>query len=583
MNIREQKEAADALRIAALVYEHSSEAMMVTDADNRILSINPAFTRITGYGFDEVAGRNPQCMSSGRHDVLFYRQMWDSLLAKGTWCGEVWNRRKNGEEYPEWLTINTITAPDGSVHRYLAQFSDITEKKRTEETIWRQANFDSLTGLPNRRLLLERLAHEMRKAERSGLAVAALFIDLDDFKQVNDVFGHNTGDLLLVEASRRIASQLRATDIVARLSGDEFVAILPDFSHIGDIERVAQDMLQALAMPFSLQNETAFVSASIGVAFYPQDVSNAEELIRYADQAMYAAKGAGRNRHCYFTAAMQQQSVERMRLLQDLRVAIEKKQLRLHFQPVVDLADGSVLKAEALVRWQHPERGMVGPAAFIPVAEETGLIAAIGDWVFCEAARWASRWSALTGKTFQVSVNKSPLQFLAPKSLSWTDYLRSLGLPGQAIVVEITEGVLLNASGEVGRQLQSYRDAGMQIAIDDFGTGYSSMAYVKKLVVDYLKIDRSFIRDMATNDDDRAIAETIILMARRLGIKVIAEGIETEEQKALLRAAGCQYGQGYLFSHPLPPEKFETLLQAQHPEPEINPAEISAQPQLIGL
>jgi EAL domain-containing protein (putative c-di-GMP-specific phosphodiesterase class I) len=272
-----------------------------------------------------------------------------------------------------------------------------------------------------------------------------------------------------------------------------------------------------------------------------------------------------------------------MRLVQDLRLAIEKKQLRLHFQPVVDLADGSVLKAEALVRWQHPERGMVGPGAFIQVAEETGLIAGIGDWVFCEAARWASRWSVLTGKTFQVSVNKSPLQFLAPKSLSWTDHLRSLGLPGQAIVVEITEGVLLNASSEIDRQLQSYREAGMQIAIDDFGTGYSSMAYVKKLVVDYLKIDRSFVRDMAANEDDRAIAETIILMARRLGIKVIAEGIETEEQEALLRAAGCQYGQGYLFSHPLPPEKFETLLQAGYPEPEINHAEISAQPQLIGL
>lgn len=583
MNIREQKEAADALRIAALFYEHSSEAMMVTDASNHILSINPAFTRITGYDLAEVAGRNPQCMSSGRHDGLFYRQMWDSLRAKGTWCGEVWNRRKNGEEYPEWLTINTITGSDGSVHCYLAQFSDITEKKRTEETIWRQANFDSLTGLPNRHLLVERLGHEMRKAERSGLAVAALFIDLDDFKQVNDVFGHNVGDLLLVEASRRIAANLRATDIVARLSGDEFVAILPDFSHIGDIERVVQDMLQALARPFSLMNETTFVSASIGVAFYPQDVSSAEELIRYADQAMYAAKGGGRNRHCYFTAAMQQQSVERMRLVQDLRLAIEKKQLRLHFQPVVDLADGSVLKAEALVRWEHPERGMVAPGAFIQVAEETGLIAAIGDWVFCEAARWASRWSRLAGKTFQVGVNKSPLQFLAPKSLSWTDHLRSLGLPGQAIVVEITEGLLLNASSEIDRQLQSYREAGMQIAIDDFGTGYSSMAYVKKLVVDYLKIDRSFVDDMAVNEDDRAIAETIILMARRLGIKVIAEGIETEEQKALLCAAGCQYGQGYLFSRPLPPEQFEALFIAPKTALGTTKSEISAQPQLIGL
>ena len=561
----ERKRIEEELGIASMVYRNTSEAMMVTDEENRIIAINPAFTQITGYGLDEALGRNPGMLSSGRHDADFYKVLWRELESTGIWQGEIWNRRKNGEIYPEWLTINTILNDGGTTHRYVALFSDITDKVRTDELIWRQANFDLLTGLPNRRMFYDRLEREVKKAHRGNLMLALLFIDLDRFKEVNDTLGHQTGDILLVEAARRIVSCVRESDTVARLGGDEFTVILSELPDTNHVEKIAQNIIAKLADPFVLGDEMAYVSASVGITFYPNDALEVEQLLRNADQAMYVAKNAGRNRLSYFTNAMQEKAQSRLRLLNDLRGALAAGQFVLYFQPIVDLSSGNIRKAEALLRWQHPQRGMVSPMEFITLAEETGLIIDIGDWVFREASRWANRWVDICSD-FQVSVNGSPVQFQSEAGgiAPWLDHLQALDLSGQNVVIEITEGLLLNADSGITDKLIHFRDAGIQVAIDDFGTGYSALSYLKKFDIDYLKIDQSFIRDLATDQSDMALSEAIIVMAHKLGLKVIAEGVETMEQKRLLQEAGCDYGQGYLFSRPLPSSEFEAMLRANN-------------------
>ena len=561
----ERKHIEEELQLASMVYSNTSEAMMVTDERNRIIAINPAFSQITGYGMSEVSGKDPKMLSSGRHDADFYKIMWSEIRTTGLWQGEIWNRKKNGEIYPEWLTINTILDQDGAIHRHVALFSDITDKVRTDELIWRQANFDLLTGLPNRRMFYDRLEQEIKKAHRAGLLLALLFIDLDRFKEVNDTLGHQVGDVLLVEAASRIVSCVRESDTVSRLGGDEFTVILSELPEADHVEKIAQNIIAKLVEPFVLGNEIAYVSASIGITFYPSDALDVEQLLRNADQAMYVAKNAGRNRFSYFTSALQEKAQSRLRLLNDLRGALAGEQFMLYFQPIVELSSGSIVKAEALLRWNHPERGMVSPMEFIPLAEETGLIVDIGDWVFREAARWASRWNELRPGNFQVSVNESPVQFQSETRDidAWLDYLNELDLSGQNVVIEITEGLLLNADSHVTDKLIQFRDAGIQVAIDDFGTGYSALSYLKKFDIDYLKIDQTFVRDLATDPSDMALSEAIIMMAHKLGLKVIAEGVETVEQKALLVEAGCDYAQGYLFSKPVPPDEFEMLLRRE--------------------
>jgi len=564
-DISERKKADESLRLAASVYQVSSEAMMVTGADNRIIAINPAFTRMTGYGQEEVAGRYSDFLRAHPEDQTFFKTMWQELKDSGTWQGEVWGRRKNGEHYPTWMTINAIDNEDGSVFRWVAMFSDITKKKESEELIWSQANFDALTGLPNRRMLHDRLEQELKKAHRSGLPMALLFLDLDRFKEVNDTLGHDVGDLLLKDAALRIASCVRETDTVARLGGDEFTVILGELEDPSSVERVAQSILRKLSEPFLLGDEKAYVSVSIGITLYPEDAAAVDALLKNADQAMYAAKSQGRNRCSYFTPAMQESAQTRMRLAVDLRTALVNGEFMVHYQPIVELATGAIFKAEALIRWQHPQRGLVSPAEFIPIAEDTGLIVDIGEWVFREAARQAGHWRAFHHPEFQISVNKSPVQFHSGESghAAWSDHLKALGLPGQSIVVEITEGLLLDASSGIIEQLLAYRDAGIQVSLDDFGTGYSSLSYLKKFDIDYLKIDQSFVRNLSPNSDDMALCEAIIVMAHKLSIKVIAEGVETDEQCDLLAAAGCDYAQGYLFSRPLPPAKLEPLLRSR--------------------
>ncbi|MGZ4999187.1 MAG: EAL domain-containing protein [Methylomonas sp.] len=558
----DRSRANEELRLASLVYQNSSEAMAVTDANGMILNINSAFTKLTGYTLNEVVGKDHSILSSGRHGKDFYQAMWHAINATGHWKGEIWNRRKNGEIFAESLTINSIFGGDGSVHRRVALFSDITEKKASEELIWNQANFDPLTGLPNRRMFHDRLAYEIKKSHRSGQSLALIFIDLDRFKEVNDTLGHDIGDLLLRDASRRLVGCVRETDTVARLGGDEFTIILGELEDYGNVDRIAQHILEKLAAPFQLANKPAYVSASLGITVYPRDAGSIDELIKNADQAMYAAKHQGRNRYCYFTPSMQQAALARMQIASDLRLALNARQFQMQYQPVVELANGTIYKAEALLRWVHPSRGQVNPAEFIPIAEDIGIIGEIGDWVFREAVSQAARWRALYQPSFQIGINKSPLQFgnSNRNHAAWFEHLQAMGLAGQAVVVEITEGLLLDASQAVIDQLIGFRDAGIQVALDDFGTGYSSLAYLKKFDIDYLKIDRSFVCNLAPDSNDLALCEAIIVMAHKLGLKVIAEGIETVQQRDLLAACGCDYGQGYLFSKPLSAEDFERLL-----------------------
>ena len=559
-DITDRKKTEETLRLYTSVFESSSEAVMVVDRDGKIVEVNPAFTLITGYSAEEAKGGNPAMLQSGRQDAAFYRDMWRELEEFGHWQGEIWNRRKNGEIYPEWLTINTICDADGNLRERVAIFSDISKKKEAETEVWRQANFDALTGLPNRNMFRDRLDFEIRKAARSGLTFALLFIDLDRFKEVNDTLGHEAGDRLLLEAASRIASAVRESDTVARLGGDEFTVILSDLREDAHVENAASAIIARLAEPFVLGEELAYISGSIGITLYPSDASNSAELVKNADQAMYVAKGLGKNRFAYFTPALQEAALERMKLIAELRNAIANGEFRLLYQPIVDLVTGKIVKAEALLRWGNPRRGEVSPGEFIPLAEETGLIHEIGDWVFREAALRAREWRQ-TCESFQVSVNSSPLQLMYQTSENaWISYLEEIGLEGGAIVVEITEGVLLHADSAVIERLGEFRKAGIQIAIDDLGTGYSALAYLRKFEIDYLKIDRSFVSGIESSPDGQSLSRAITAMAHSLGIEVVAEGVETRGQERILFDIECDYVQGYLFSRPVEAEEFGKML-----------------------
>jgi diguanylate cyclase (GGDEF)-like protein/PAS domain S-box-containing protein len=559
----ERKYADKAVRLAASIYQHTSEAMMITDDKNHIVAINPAFTQVTGYEEEDVLGRDPGMLASGTHDVKFFQELWNTLDTSGEWRGEMQNRRKNGDQFVEWLTINTIYDKQGAVYRRISLFSDITERKKADALIWQQANYDTLTELPNRRLFIDRLEQGIKIARREKYHLALMFIDLDRFKEVNDTLGHHMGDELLVEAARRINSCVRESDTVARLGGDEFTVILNELVDVSHIGSVSHKIIKTLAKPFQLRDEQAFISASIGITVYPEDALLAEDLLKNADQAMFAAKQNGRNRVNYFTKSMQESAQHRMRLVCDIHQAMEEDQFSVYYQPIVALASNRIHKAEALLRWKHPEQGFISPADFIPVAEETGAINKIGNRVFREAAQRAQAWRSIYDAQFQVSINKSPVQFLAQGVVQddWLEHLRRSKISPEGIVIEITEGVLLKATANVDKRLRHLRQSGMQVAIDDFGTGYSSLAYLKRLDIDYLKLDKSFVQNLETDASDLALSEAIIVMAHKLGIHVIAEGVETKAQHAILKKIGCDFAQGYLFAKPIPPDEFEQLLQ----------------------
>ena len=547
------------------------DAVVKMDARGVITGWNNQAEKIFGWSREEALGRvlgetiiPPQYREAHARGLQRFLLTGEGPMLNARI--EMTGLRRDGHEFPVELSIAPIRLGDTTTGNYefSAFIRDITEQKASEELIWNQANFDSLTGLPNRHMFHDRLAQDIKKAHRAGLKTALLFIDLDKFKEVNDTLGHSMGDILLQEAARRISTCVREADTVARLGGDEFTVILTGLEEVGSVDRVAENILQNLAKPFQLDDEIAYVSASIGITLYPDDATETEDMLKNADQAMYVAKNRGRNRFDYFTVSMQQAAQVRLQLTNELRGALESKQFRVYYQPIVELGSGCIIKAEALVRWQHPERGLISPALFIPLAEETGLIVEIGDWVFREAARQIKYWQTQYDPEFQISVNMSPVQFgniTVCAGDEWPAYLRELDCPGRGLIIEITEGLLLDADSDVARKLLQFRDAGMQTAIDDFGTGYSSLSYLKKFDIDYLKIDQSFVRDLETDPNDLALSEAIIVMAHKLGLKVVAEGVETATQCKILTAAGCDHGQGYLFSRPIPAEEFEALLK----------------------
>ena len=561
VDISERKQNERELQLAATVYIAIEEAIMVADTNDNIVAVNPAFSKLTGYSAAEAIGQSTSLLKSSRHDETFFIAMWKQLNSTGQWLGEIWNRRKNGSEYLARLSITTVYGDNGIEIRRVAMSSDITEQRRSEELIHQQANIDPLTGLPNRRMFLDRLQRAINKSHREHQKLALMFMDLDHFKDINDTLGHDVGDRLLRETTQRLMSCIRGTDTLARPGGDEFTLIMSELHEMNSIDRVAQAMLRTMTAPFQLNEERCYVSVSIGIALYPDDAETMEELLKKADQAMYAAKDMGRSRFCYFTPAMQEAAEIRLRLTNDLRHALTDNQIWVAYQPIVDLATGEIKKAEALIRWQHPTRGLVSPAEFIPIAEDTGLITEIGSWVFHQVADQVAKWRLNHHGMFQISINKSPAQFHnnSDKMADWFEHLNQLGLPGGCIAVEITEGLLLDNSSIVADKLLAFKDAGMQTSLDDFGTGYSSLSYLKKYHIDFLKIDQAFVSNLVANSTDMALCEAIVVMAHVLGMKVIAEGVETEEQRDLLQKAGCDYAQGYFFSKAVCADEFEKL------------------------
>ena len=554
------------LRLSATAFE-SREGIMITDANNVIMRVNRAFSEITGFSPEDVMGKTPNLMKSDRHDAAFYAAMWEGIERTGAWQGEVWNRRKNGEVYPAWLIITAVKDDEGLTTHYVGTSTDDTERRKAEDEIRNLAFHDSLTGLPNRRLLLDRLNQALASSARSGKCGALLFIDLDNFKTLNDTLGHDIGDLLLQQVAQRLVTCVREGDTVARLGGDEFVVMLEDLS--GNLQEAAtqteivgEKILAALNETYELGNYKHHSTPSIGVTLFVDHQETIDELLKRADLAMYQAKAAGRNTLRFFDPDMQTLVTARATMEIDLRRAIVEKQFLVHYQAQVDSC-GRVIGAEALVRWQHPERGLVSPADFIPLAEESGLILPIGHWVLEAACGKLAVWAAKPEMAhLTVAVNVSARQFSLPnfveQVLAVVDYL---GVRPDRLKLELTESLLLENAEDIIAKMLALRARGVGFSMDDFGTGYSSLSYLKRLPLDQLKIDQSFVRDVLTDSNDAAIARTVVALGQSLGLAVIAEGVETEAQREFLEAHGCHAYQGYLFSRPLPVEGFEEFAQ----------------------
>jgi diguanylate cyclase (GGDEF)-like protein/PAS domain S-box-containing protein len=557
-----RKMAEQDLRIAATAFE-TQEAIVITDAESRIVRVNRAFTRITGYTAEEVVGEHPSKFKSGRHDAEFYRRMWDTLLHEGSWSGEIWDRRRNGEVFPKWLTITAVRDATGKITHYVGSFIDITDQKTAQAHILRLAYHDALTGLPNRFSLRERMQQVIAQARRDRTRFALLMIDLDRFKQINDTLGHHVGDQLLIQVGQRLTETVRDSDIVARLGGDEFVVVLNALDASVAAMHLAGKIVAALSAPYTIANNELRSSPSIGICMFPDDATELDDLIRHADVAMYEAKAQGRGRYQFFTPQLQAAVSSRMVMEQELRAALAERQFVLHYQPQLDLRTGRIFGVEALVRWRHPQRGLVAPADFIPIAEEIGIIDGIGDWVIDTACRQMQEWRQRGLGELSLSINLSAGQFHdghLPERIR--DVARAAAIPPGCIDLEVTETMAMAAPNETIAVLHGLRREGISLSIDDFGTGYSSLAYLKLFPFNTLKIDRAFVKDIETDPDDAGICDVTVLLAHKLGRETIAEGVETEGQLKFLLSIGCEKIQGYLISKPLPAAEAEAFIRA---------------------
>ena len=562
-DITARKRTEERLLLAEKVFDNSPEAIMITDRDNRIVSTNAAFTEITGFTADEVIGEDPRILASGRHDTFFYRAMWQALARSGHWSGEIWDRKKSGDIYPKWMTINAVTDQiSGELTHYVAMFNDITERKAAEERIHFLAHHDALTELPNRLSLEIRTEQALLDARRHRWRVGVLFIDLDRFKVINDTLGHHVGDLLLVEVARRFKAAVRESDMVARLGGDEFVIVLPDLDSADAAAHVALKIISSLLHPISIDGNDLHTSPSIGISIYPDDGISVETIMKNADTAMYHAKALGRNNYQFFAEEMNLGASERLSMETRLRQALSRRELTLHYQPQLTADGGRATGVEALLRWNLPGEGLIAPDRFIHIAEDTGLIVPIGAWVLGEACRQMRAWLDGGLPPTRVAVNLSARQ-LRNSDLIQTvaDVLRHTGLPPELLVLEITESTVMDKPEEAIKVLQALKRMGVVLSIDDFGTGYSSLAYLKLFPISHLKIDRSFVRDIERDPDDAAIAVSTIALAHSLGLKVIAEGVETAAQLDMLQRHGCDEVQGFHFSKPLPADEARDYLQ----------------------
>ncbi|WP_162558505.1 EAL domain-containing protein [Saliniradius amylolyticus] len=567
-DVTERVEQEQKLKLDAKVFDNSQEAIMITDADQCILAINPAFCRITGYHEEEAIGATPTLLNSGRHGPEFYREMYQSLDTYGHWRGEIWNRRKDGTVYPELLSISSVLANDGQVTHYVAVFSDITSQKQSEEKLEQLAHYDLLTGLPNRLLLKSRMQHAIESANRNQAHLAALFLDLDQFKYVNDSMGHASGDILLQEVAQVLSHRIRTSDTLARLGGDEFVVLLEDIHSPEDATTVAADLINALNRPFRLnEHKSAHIGVSIGISLYPEDADSGDQLLAHADAAMYRAKSLGRNTYAFYTQSITRQSQHKQRIYGELKDALEQDQLRLYYQPQVELATGRVTSVEALIRWQHPQQGLLTPNHFIPVAEERGLIHKVTLWVIEAACRQLADWQS-QGMEVDIAVNVSPRDFAIDDFYDQVEQLlKQYQVEPKRMHLELTENTLLNQPRQIIETLERFRALGVQLAIDDFGTGYASLAYLRSLPVDKLKIDRSFVNDISAAAHDTTIVRAVIGLSKAFSLTVVAEGVETEIQQDMLRELGCDVGQGYFYNKPLSESDFrEWLTQWQQRE-----------------
>jgi len=569
LDISGRKKAEEWMRLAAKFLDNTTEALLVTDAKGTIIEVNTAFEEMAGFKREEVLGENPRILKSGRHGKAFYDKMWNQLRTDGHWQGEIWDRKKNGEVYPKWLSISAVQDERGKLTHYVAISADISDVKQNQQRLEYLANYDQLTSLPNRRLFNDRLQQAIQQASRNQQQVAIIVIDLDRFKEVNDSLGHSAGDALLVQVAALLNSNIRSSDTVCRMGGDEFIIMMPAVGEADNVIEIVQKLINAFAQPFLLNDKTVYITPSIGISMYPYDSKTQETLIKNADTAMYHAKREGRNNFQFYQESMYNAVLERLTLKNRLHQALERGEFQLFYQIKVDTVSEEVVGAEALIRWLHPEDGFINPGRFIPLAEESDLILPIGQWVIREACTQSMLLQKMGLAPINIAVNLSARQLHQQNIPEIIEtILRETGLPAKYLSVEITESMLMQDVEETIKTLAAIKQMGLSIAIDDFGTGYSSLSYLKRFPIDILKVDRSFVTDIAKDDDDRAVVASIITLAHNLKLKVVAEGVESKEELDFLKAHACDMIQGYYFSRPLPWHDFAALLKERQKKQE---------------